>query len=165
MKIRVVIFSIVSFLYLSPVAAESGDGFIGLQYGQAEDGDSKNYDYALARIGAHITDEIAIEYRAGKGVGDRTKVDGIKVKIERLTGVYGSYHYYLTDTASVYGIAGWSKVKVEGSLNGASVTQSSDGASYGAGIEYNGFNVEWMQYLDTDDIDATAIGVGYNFWL
>jgi hypothetical protein len=160
MKIRVVIFSIVSFLYLPPVAAGSGDSFIGLQYGQA-DKDSKNYDYALARIGAHITDEIAIEYRAGKGVGDRTKVDGFEVKIEQLTGVYGSYHYYLTDTASIYGIAGWSKIKVEGSSNG---TQDSDGASYGAGIEYNGFNVEWMQYLDNNDFDAKAIAVGYNFW-
>jgi len=60
-------------------------------------------------------------------------------------------------------VAGYSQVSFKGSLGNASDQDDEDGFSYGVGVEVYGFNVEYMQYLDTSDLEVGAVAVGYNY--
>ena len=43
-------------------------------------------------------------------------------------------------------------------------TQVDDnGLSYGVGVQFYGFNLEYMQYLDTADLEVGAYSIGYNY--
>lgn len=46
---------------------------------------------------------------------------------------------------------------------GQNIQIEEDSFSYGVGLEYRGFNVEWIQYIDTSDIEADAVSIGYNY--
>ena len=62
-----------------------------------------------------------------------------------------------------YGALGYSNVTLKVSSDTDSTQPDDNGLSYGVGFEAYGFNVEWMQYLDTTDIDASAVAIGYNY--
>ena len=152
---------IIALLALSTADANEARGYIGLQLGKADlEGDDLNY--GLARIGIKYPNNIAAEVRYGAGANSKT-TGGVKVEIERIIGVYGAYHFDLSDKLSLYGIVGWSEIVINSSDSLDSVDTSQDGISYGVGAEFRGFNVEWMQYLDTEDVETQAIAIGYNY--
>jgi hypothetical protein len=151
----------IALLALSTANANDARGYIGLQLGKA-DFEDDDLNYGLARIGIKFPNNIAAEVRYGAGANSKTN-DGVKVEVERILGVYGAYHFDLADKLSLYGIVGWSEVVINSTDSLDSVDTSQGGISYGIGAEFRGFNVEWMQYLDTDDVDTQAIAIGYNY--
>ncbi|MBT8437514.1 MAG: hypothetical protein KJP11_09095, partial [Gammaproteobacteria bacterium] len=84
---------------------------------------------------------------------------GIDFEIESIGGLYGLYHVGI-----IYGIAGASSGTVKTSLMGQNKQIEDDSFSYGIGLEYRGFNVEWIQYMDTSDIEVDALSIGYNYY-
>jgi len=162
-KVFVLLSTLVILYSSNALAAKDTNMFLGLQVGQA-DAEDEDLEYGLIRIGAAMSDNMTIEVRSGRGTND-TKVDNVTVEIERIYGLYTSYHFKMSEKVSAYGIAGWSKATVKASLGNQSQQEDDNGLSYGVGLEAYGVNVEWMQYLDTSDLDASAIAIGYNYWI
>jgi hypothetical protein len=152
---------IIALLALSTANANDARGYIGFQLGKADIEDT-DLNYGLARVGIKYPNNIAAEVRYGVGANSKT-TGGVQVEIDRIIGVYGAYHFDLSDKLSLYGIVGWSEVVINSSDSVDSVDTSQDGISYGIGAEFHGFNVEWMQYLDTEDVETQAIAIGYNY--
>ena len=151
----------IALLTLSTAHANEAHGYFGLQLGKA-DVEDDDLNYGLARIGIKYPNNIAAEVRYGLGTNGKTS-DGVTVEVDRILGVYGAYYFDLADKLSLYGIVGWSEIVINSSDLLDSVDTSQDGISYGVGAEFRGFNVEWMQYLDTDDVETQAIAIGYNY--
>jgi len=161
MKKGLALLGVIAFLCLPTVSAEPRDSYIGVQLGTAE-AEDEELGYGLLRLGVKASDRSFIEFRTGIGLDD-TDVDGITVEIERITGIYGTYRFAQSNNYSLYGIGGWSEVTLKGSLGGLSAQQDENGFSYGFGLEIFGLNVEWMQYLDTKELEASAVAIGYNY--
>jgi opacity protein-like surface antigen len=147
-------------------------GYLGIQYGALElSGDAVNddidIDYGVIRIGVTVNENIAIEGRLGTG-NDDDRSGGVKYELESIGGVYGLYHFRMNPDVSVYGILGWSAGEVKGSIDTPgghlSDQEDEDGLSYGAGVELFGVSIEAMRYLDTSEITADAVAVGYTYY-
>jgi hypothetical protein len=151
----------IALLALSTAHASEARGYFGFQLGKA-DVEDDDLNYGLARVGIKYPNNIAAEVRYGAGTNSKT-TGGVEVEVDRILGVYGAYHFDLADKLSLYGIVGWSEVVIISTDSLDSVDTSQDGFSYGIGAEFRGFNIEWMQYLDTDDVDTQAIAIGYNY--
>ncbi len=151
----------IALLALSTANANEPQGYFGFQLGKADVAD-EDLNYGLARVGIKYPNNIAAEVRYGVGGSSKTS-DGVTVEVDRILGIYGAYYFDLADKLSLYGIVGWSEIVINSSNLIDSVDISQDGISYGVGAEFRGFNVEWMQYLDTDDAEAQAIAIGYSY--
>ena len=135
-------------------------GYTGIQVGNL-DIEDVDIPYGLLRLGV-IKENLAVELRLGTGFDD-DHTDGFKVELDSLYGMYGLYHIRFSK-ASVYAIGGYTEGQTKISQGGNSVRVDKDGFSYGAGIEFYGVNLEYMQYLDKNDIDAKAVSIGYNYY-
>lgn len=147
-------------------------GYLGVQYGASELSgdeidDDIDIDYGTVRIGVTLNENFALEGRLG-GSDDDDSSGGIKYDLESIGGVYGLYHFRIGQNASVYGIAGWSAVEVKGTIDTPTGHQSDqeddDGLSYGVGVEFFGISIEAMRYLDTSDITADTVAIGYTYY-
>jgi hypothetical protein len=152
---------IIVLLALSSASASEPHGYFGFQLGKV-DVEDDDLNYGLARIGIKYPNNIAAEVRYGVGASSKTS-SGVTVEVDRILGIYGAYYFDLADKFSLYGIVGWSEIVINSTDLLDSVDSSQDGISYGVGAEFGGFNVELMQYLDTDDVGAQAIAIGYNY--
>ena len=138
--------------------------YIGFQYGGIKSDDGIidfEADYGLIRLGIMPTDNTALEWRLGAGNDD--EVDGVTFDLQNVYGFYGLYHYNFSANASIYGVAGYSQVSFKASLGNLSDQGDDHGLSYGVGAQVYGINVEYMQYLDTSDIQVEALVIGYNY--
>lgn len=151
----------IALLTLSNAHANEARGYFGFQLGNA-DVEDDDLDYGLARIGIKYPGNLAAEVRYGAGANSQTR-NGVRVEIDRILGIYGAYYFDLADKLSLYGIVGWSEIVINNSDLLDSVNTSQEGISFGVGAEFRGFNVEWMQYLDTEDVESQAIAIGYNY--
>ena len=77
--------------------------------------------------------------------------------------MFGFYHLYMTDRVSFYGTLGYSELSLKTRGGAGLGPDDESGFSYGVGFEAYGFNIEWMQYLDTADVDASVAAIGYNY--
>jgi len=114
--------------------------YIGFQFGttEADDGDLDfEVDYGLVRLGIMPTDNTALEYRIGTGSSDDT-VNGVTFELENVYGLYGLYHFDFSENASIYGVAGYSKVSVKASVSNSSGQGDDRGFSYGIGPRFMG---------------------------
>lgn len=175
--IKVVGFLLAAFLmldqgYFNEARAsghEGADTYIGLQFGTTDtsvDGLSGDLDldYGMLQLGVWTNEDISIEFRSGVGSSKDTS-DNVDFELEGLYGVYGLYHFQMGESASLYGTLGVSRVTLKASIPGDSNQESEDGLSYGVGIKFWAFNLEYMRYLDTTDVtvDAASLGVQYAF--
>ncbi len=108
------------------------------------------------KYGSMVHENVGIEGRLGLGISDDSGVD-----IDNFYGVYASFQLDPEATFNPYGILGFSKGKVSGF--GGSVSESD--ISYGIGADINvaesvAINIEWINYYDKDDVEATAINLG-----
>ena len=161
---NLIILILTGFFFVTPVQAEDIRGYIGLQFGQldAETDVDVELDATLARLGFTTEHDWGLEVRTGLGSSDDS-VGTVDVELERIYGIYGLYHLFLNERVSFYGALGYSKVTLKVSSDTNSTQPEDNGLSYGVGFEAYGFNVEYMQYIDTTDIDASAVAVGYNY--
>ena len=146
-------------------------------------------------LGQQLSDYLSVELHGGMGGDDSVTLmttDPTPVAVngdlglKQLFGAYVRASYPFNDLVSVYGIAGYTKVKAEfegdpgftaGStpLNRDGFSESENGNSYGGGIEFKVFSgvldgnlrltADYMLYLDKTgaEFDARSVGVKLEF--
>lgn len=120
---------------------------------------------AIGKLGYNITDNIAIEGRAGLGVKKDT-VSFATSEVDKLVAVYVKPNVNITDNINLFGLLGYAKVKQ--TLTTEPIVTS--GTSYGIGAAYN-LNSTWAVVTDAvryvkegnNRVDAYSIGVEYAF--
>ena len=176
--------SILIFITGTVSADSEGKRYIGIQYGVAdysEKGISKNFNPTalIGRYGYYFYPSLSIEGRLGFGVRDDTKfvrefgTSGLDATLElgSILGIYGTGHISLAESLSLYGILGVSRVEATASVPAfpaADSTEDEVSFSYGIGTDISlgkniALNIEYMKYLDKDNLDLGVIGAGVVF--
>lgn len=185
MNIKLVFIALAGTLFLitkTGVAGTEGDYYFGLQYGIGnydEDGISETYEPTLlvGRLGRFLTPVLAIEGRLGAGLDDDThNLPGfgnrdVTLEIDNAIGLFGAAHLNLTESSSVYGLLGLSRVEGTTSLPsfpGLESTEDNSSVSYGFGADIGigsrwALNIEYIRYLDKEDFDFDVGSVGASF--
>ena len=153
------------------------DIYAGVQYGfgdfSARDV-SKDFDpqVIVGRFGLR-NDNFALEARFGSGINSDTQnIQGtgdVNLYIDKFYGAYGVGHINLGESASVYGLAGFTYV--EASLRnqiGLSESDRDNGLSIGIGADYGvgenvSLNIEYTSYIIDSDFDLKVLGLGVTF--
>ena len=160
------IFALVGSTIAKATLLEGADSYIGFQFGNSDvsiDGASDlDLDVTLLQVGVWVSDEISLELRTGRGSNDDT-VQGIDFEIEALYGLYGLYHFNFSDFASVYAAVGLSRLTLKASGAGGSDQEDENGLSYGVGAKLSIFSIEFMRYLDTNEVEADVVSVGIQY--
>ncbi|MCP3669520.1 MAG: porin family protein [Gammaproteobacteria bacterium] len=162
MKLIPILFLLTVF---STVQANDNTVYLGIQYSDIEGKDTDNNienNAAIARLGFITPNNWGLEARTGVGVDD-DDLGPVKIELDRIYGLYGLYHFPVGEKLTVYPLIGWSQVKYKASFQGRSAFKDKDGLSYGVGVEAYGVNLEWVRYIDTSELEVTAIAVGYNY--
>jgi opacity protein-like surface antigen len=180
----IVLASTLLFFTRAGIADSNDKNYFGIQYGignYSEDGISQEFNPTalIGRFGYYFHPSFSIEGRLGLGLQDDTQflsefgVDGFDATLEldSIIGVYGTGHFNLNESFSIYGVLGVSKVKGTASLPSIPAlesTEANSGISYGVGVDIGvgnniALNIEYMQYLDKPDYDFGTIGLGVVF--
>ena len=187
MKKNLVSLALASTLMLltgTSIGGTEGETYVGAQYAVSEyneDGISEEFEptFWLLRVGRFFTPNLAIEGRLGSGLDDDTQSvpelggnDGT-LEIEDILGIYAIGHLNLTESASIYGVLGASKVEGTASVPsfpGLESTEDNSSISFGVGADFGigsnvTLNIEYLRYLDDSDydLDAFAVGAVYSF--
>ena len=156
------------FVYSSHApAANEEKRYVGFQYSLItydEDGDEAEPTALIARYGHFLNNWFAIEGRIGFGLEDDTLEVGsldIDVEVENLFGVYGVFQTGNISIVSLYAIIGYTQIDLEGSANGISADENANGLSYGLGVNIGPLSIEYMDYIEDDYYDVSAISLGY----
>ncbi len=150
-------------------AADEEQRYFGFQYSLVtydEDGDEAEPTALIARYGQFLNNWFAIEGRIGFGLEDDSLEVGsldIDVKVEHIIGLYGVFHTGSISIASLYGIVGYTQIDLEGSAHGITIDENANGLSYGLGVNIGSLSIEYMDYIEDDYYDVTAISLGYIF--
>lgn len=134
----------------------------------------------IFRIGSMGENGVGFEGRVGMGLSDDdiSEFDpflgdiSLELEVDTVLGLY-LVAQTRSGAASLYGIIGFTQVdfsiEVDGGILGsASDSDDESDLSYGFGVNFDvsdqaSINVEFMQYLDKDDFEASAISVGVLF--
>lgn len=153
----------------APAQAAEGDTYGAIQFAMA-DVDTALGDAdpiaLVGRFGKFTTDNVSVEGRFGIGIqDDETEFLGIDVDIdiETVIGVYVLLHSTPSARNSIYGIVGITRGELEASALGESESDDETDVSFGVGANFGSFNVEYVNYIDDDDVEATALSLGYVF--
>lgn len=152
---------LVGSLCFNAAQAEGVANYIGLGVGTTETSyddipGEVDLEVLVLQLGVWITDNISLEARMGTGIDDDS-TGSVDVDVESIGGLFGLYHWKLGEHASIYGIAGRSRASLKFSQGGSSDQDKDNGVSYGAGIKLSILNVEYLRYLDTDDIEIDSV--------
>jgi len=187
MKIKLILIALVGSLFLvtkAGVAGTEGENYFGLQYGYGnydEDSISKTYEPTIlvGRFGRFLTPNFSIEGRLGTGLDDDTQNlpefgdRDVTLEMDSLFGLYGTGHFNFTESSSIYGVLGVSKI--EGTVKlpdfpGVESTEDNSSVSYGIGADIGigrswVLNIEYIRYLDKDDFnfDVGSVGASFKF--
>ena len=148
-------------------AYEQGDSYLGAQLGlstfDVDDVDDIEIPYGVLRLGIYVTSSFALELRYGNDI-DEDSVSGVDYAIDRIAGVYATYHFGFGDNTSIYGLLGYSEVDLKSKSGGISDEEDLTSTSYGIGLDFGNINAEFMQYIDRDDDTGSAISLGYTLY-
>ncbi|MDA3869240.1 MAG: porin family protein [Gammaproteobacteria bacterium] len=164
---------------LPTIAQPYGNYYAGAQYAQSdynEEGISANFEPAMVvgRFGKSFNPHVAVEARLGLGLDEESQFipelgpAGIDrtLALNSLIGIYLTGHLNLTESSSVYAITGTSRAEASAmAFPAASSTVAEGDFSYGVGANIGilnniALNIEYMQYLDANHFDLSAIAVG-----
>lgn len=124
-------------------------------------------DAVTLRLGAEANDVVGLEARGGVGFDSATR-DGVEYELDHLYGAYLKLSAPL-EQARPYIIGGYSRVRatarVDFGLLSGSETETREGESWGAGVDLGltdnvALNLEYMRYLDKDDLEVSGIALG-----
>lgn len=129
-------------------------------------------------LGYEILDFLAVEARAGAGLGtDEDTLDalGVPVEVDYKLDYYLSFYVrpqYHFKYATIYALAGYGGTEFSATAEGYNVDESGakSGISYGVGIGYTNadrvrFILEYISLVDTDtySVEGTNFSVQFNF--
>jgi hypothetical protein len=144
-------------------AYETGDTYVGVQYGASIDGiDDIENTYGLLRLGVYVTPAITLELRYGDGIDDDT-IMGVDYSIDRIAGLYALYHLELSSAFSIYGLVGYSEADLKAEASGGSVIEKEDDISYGIGLDLGNINFEYTHVLEDSNYEVNAASIGYTY--
>ncbi len=105
----------------------------------------------------------------GLGISEETELDSslneLELKIQNYWGVYVKPKVNIRNH-SIYAIVGYSKTRLEGTINGIKSKDTSDGISVGAGLTV-GLNkssnlvAEWRIQADPSTYELSGLSIGY----
>ncbi|MGF1834680.1 porin family protein [Photobacterium sanguinicancri] len=138
--------AIVSTIGFGATAAQAEGLYVGgdlqLQQQTAKDSGVKQktkLGSINGKVGYEVNEYFSVEGRAGMGVKNGKYTAGsteLKAKEKYNVGAYALASYPITDSFSVYGLAGYSYGKVSLEANGDKEKVSLKGLSYGVGAKY-----------------------------
>jgi len=179
----IVILSIFGSLYGSRAVADiGGETYFGFQYAQVDEDDlDLEPTVGIFRIGSMGDNGVGFEGRIGVGLSDDdiSASDpflgdiSLELEVDTVLGLYLVGQTTAGGAVSIYGIVGFTMVDFTvdvdaGILGSASDSDDESDLSYGFGANFDvsdkvSLNIEFMQYLDKDDFDASAVSVGVLF--
>ena len=177
--IPAVILTLFGVLY-GTAAGAANQTYFGVQYAQVEEDEiDLEPTAAVFRVGSMTNQGYGYELRLGTGLDSDDRTESIfpfgdvnvDLEIDSLIGFY-LLAEGRAGPASIYGIIGYTKVDftLELEAGGLTADDSDDESdlSYGFGVNFGNanrvrFNIEYMQYLDKNDVDASAISLGVVF--
>lgn len=157
------------------LARAQDDIYVGVSYGLVtyqQDGLPSVRPQSLAfKAGRELHPNLAVEVRAGFGVGDDTvSVAGTPVdfQIDHFAGVYGKGILPLAEAFSIYGLVGLVAGKVTARGFGYSASSSDTSFSLGLGIDlafsrHSVLNVEWSELFQGTGYTVEAASLGYTY--
>ncbi|MCG6890735.1 MAG: porin family protein [Gammaproteobacteria bacterium] len=166
--VLVAIFSLAGSAPANAAPAEVRDTYIGLQFGNSDvafNAESDlDLDLTLLQFGIWVSDDISLEGRSARG-GNADTIQGVDYEIESIYGLYGLYHFHFGEFASLYASAGMSRAVLKTSVPGVSEQQEESSFSYGVGAKLSVFSIDFMRYMDIDEmeIDVVSVGLQYTF--
>ena len=142
----------------APVMADRAM-YAGGGLGMAELGDDNDVTMPYGRFGMYINENFSGEVRAGFGLDD----DG--VELDSLLGGYVRGGLALSDVFFPYAIVGLTRADYSYDNGAFSDSDDEMGLSMGIGADFNinerlEINAEYMNYIDDDDVELDALGVG-----
>lgn len=119
--------------------------------------------------GTELSDNMSGELRFGLGVDDDTIYYSDDSFIEtEINHYFGAYLKFSSSSGDIspYAILGITKLKATtyDSFLDETYKESEDDLSYGLGLDFaNGFNIEYMQYLDKGSLELNGLSLGMKF--
>lgn len=148
---------------------------LGYQIGTYDETGVPEADLSAIKLeaGSSFSENIAVEAHVNLGmdsdtvavpVSSATSVD-VDVDLESSVSLFFKGDLPLSPDFNLYGLVGFSQVKVEASAEGFSESSSDTGFSYGAGAELALGNqvyvsAEYVSYISEDEYDYTGINLG-----
>lgn len=170
LKPSLIVLLLASLASTAVLAQDHDRGFVSLQVSEtafdADGIDNVKPLAAILRLGRVLGEHYGAEARFAVGI-DKDEVELVgtsvdtRIELEKLTGVYLLYHTSPDFENSFYAVLGYTEAEIRSSANGLTVHDDDRGLSFGGGVNFRGFSFEAMQYLDENDLDATAVSVGY----
>ena len=164
------------------VAANNNETYFGFQYAQVEEDDlDLEPTVGIFRIGSMGDNGVGFEGRFGVGISDDDVSASdpflgdisLELEVDTVLGLYLVGQTTASGAVSVYGIIGFTMVDFTVDVDGGILGSASDSddesdLSYGFGANFDvsdkmSLNIEFMQYLDTDDFDVSAVSLGVLF--
>ena len=164
------------------VADDHSGRYFGVQYAMTEE---DNIDLeptaAIFRVGTLTDQGFGYEFRLGTGISSDDKTENllflgetsVELEIDYFVGLYLLAEAQM-GAGSIYGIIGYSQITYTLDADSEflsccdSDTEDVDDWSYGFGANFDvsdkvGLNIEYMQVLDADGAETSAISVGVLF--
>ncbi len=172
-----------STLVPAAYAAEGAGGYapyLGASFGnfdyQVDGQDKVSPKIGMFRVGVPLTPYFSLEGRVGTGISTDVSqwFGGYDLKIDSFYGGYGKVNLPLSSVASLYGLAGWSGIKLRRKFAFADQTTTEDSFSFGGGLDFDlgrttRLNVEWGRFLDVnktnDRFHADILSIGVVWFL
>lgn len=164
MKLKTTAFLLASALSTSAIANET---YFGLNY-LATDVDfgfvSVNPGAIETKYGGFVSDNVAIEGRAGFGLTDDS-VNGVDVEVDSILGIYAVYNFQPKGDFNPYALIGYTRGELSASSSFGSDSESENDVSFGLGADFSisdasAFNLEWIQYIDKSGGEVTGFSAG-----
>ncbi len=173
-----------SLLAASALVAAStanAEGFylgFGYQIGAYDENGIPEADLSTIKFeaGSYFSENMALEAHVNLGmdsdtvsvpvvVDDTTVVVDVEVDLESSVSLFLKGDLPLSPDFNLYGLVGFSQVKVEASAEGFPQSSSDTGFSYGAGAELGLGNqvyvsAEYVSYISEDEYDYAGINLG-----
>lgn len=145
-------------------------GFAATKITSIDKGVSKgvSLDLLLGKLGTKFNDNFAAEARIGFSLGDDTieepGMDVITVKLNKFYGAYLKVGAPVSDSFYPYAVLGHTKIDVQVSSKNFTDSKSKSGASFGLGADFNldrfTLNIEYLKYIDKDEVKMSGISIG-----
>lgn len=142
-------------------SAVQSEDYIGASFASIDIealGQGPTVNAIIGRYGTTLSDQMSAEFRLGIGIGS-DEFGGVDFKMNNMLGAYIKLHV-ATEGTSPYLIAGFTR----GQFSADSEKDSEDDFSIGLGVDLsNGFNIEYMNYMDISGVEFKGISLGMNF--
>jgi hypothetical protein len=154
--------------------------YLGASFGnfyyQVDGQDKVSPKIGMFRLGVPLSPYFSLEGRVGTGISTDVSewFGGYDLKIDSFYGGYAKANLPLSPVASIYGLAGWSGIKLRRKFAFADQTTTEDSFSFGGGLDFDlgrvtRLNVEWGRFLDVnksgDRFHADILSIGVVWFL